>query len=335
MKRILVLGGTGAIGRHTVRALLDEGYTVDVVALDQPRSDDPRLTYTVGNAMDIGYIRRLLTQTHYDGIIDYMIYHTAQFAERFELFLENTDHYVYLSSYRIYADDTVITEQSPRLLDVSTDEEFLKTEDYSLYKARCENILRASKYKNWTITRPTITYSELRYQLVTLEADYFIPRALAGKTILLPREAMEVEAAMTYAGDAGRMFAKLMLNPKAYGETFTIGTAEHHPWKYVAECYTDLLGAKIEWIDREDFLRIRSGGKEINPAAAYQLDYDRLFNRAIDNRKVLEATGLSQADFMPLKEGLKRVLNAVDLTAQSWRPLTEFHQAMDDYLKGE
>ena len=33
--------------------------------------------------------------------------------------------------------------------------------------------------------------------------------------------------------------------------------------------------------------------------------FDRLFNRLIDNSKVLQATGLSQADFVPIKEGIR------------------------------
>ena len=37
----------------------------------------------------------------------------------------------------------------------------------------------------------------------------------------------------------------------------------------------------------------------------WQLEYDRLFTRIIDNTKVLEATGLKQENFMPLYEGLK------------------------------
>ena len=46
-KKILVLGGTGAMGVYLVPELLRMGYRVDVVSLDDIKSDNPNLTYTV------------------------------------------------------------------------------------------------------------------------------------------------------------------------------------------------------------------------------------------------------------------------------------------------
>lgn len=332
MKKILVIGGTGAIGRYAVQELLNEGYQVDVLSLDHVISDHPYLKYMVGPGKDIKYMKQLLVKEHYDGIVDFMLYRTVSFTDRFQIFLENTDHYIFLSSYRVYADDKVITENSPRLLDVSDNAEYLATEDYSLYKARCENILNASKYSNWTIVRPSITYSVKRYQLVTWEADVLIPRTLKKQKILLPREAMDVETVMTWAGDSGKMFAKLMFNEKAYRETFTLATAEHHPWSYVAECYSELIGAQFELTDKETYVRIKSPGDTINMPQMWQLDYDRLFHRVIDNSKILSVTGLKQEDFMPLKEGLRRELSAIDLKSVDWNINKEINDKMDRFL---
>lgn len=50
-----------------------------------------------------------------------------------------------MSSSRVYADSqTPITENSPRLLDVYKEEEYLKTDEYALSKARQEDILHRS-----------------------------------------------------------------------------------------------------------------------------------------------------------------------------------------------
>ena len=56
MKKILVMGGTGAIGRHTVKELLEMGYKVDVLSLDDVKSDNPCLNYIKGQGMDIGFM---------------------------------------------------------------------------------------------------------------------------------------------------------------------------------------------------------------------------------------------------------------------------------------
>ena len=76
-----------------------------------------------GTKFDRNFVKNLLEENKYDGIIDYMLYKTHEFADRFQMILENTGHYIYLSSYSVYADDDVITEKSPRLLDVSDNNE--------------------------------------------------------------------------------------------------------------------------------------------------------------------------------------------------------------------
>ena len=155
-KKVLVMGGTGAMGVYVVPELRKLGYKVDVLSLDEIHSDDPELRYFVGNGHDEVLLAELF-KNNYDGIIDFMIYGTEEFRRHHEMLLKATGHYVYLSSYRVYADSQPITEESPQLLDVSTDEEYLANDDYSLYKARGEDILEASPYRNWTAVRPAVT----------------------------------------------------------------------------------------------------------------------------------------------------------------------------------
>ncbi len=55
----------------------------------------------------------------YDAIVDCMGYSTQKFNERYRMMLDNTSQYIFLSSYRVYADSKgLITETTPRLLDV-------------------------------------------------------------------------------------------------------------------------------------------------------------------------------------------------------------------------
>ncbi len=302
-KKILVLGATGAMGQYLVPELLSLGYTVDAVTLDAVTSDDPRLTYIKGNAHDAAFIDPLLLK-HYDGIVDFMIYLTEPFRAVYEKLLRSTDHYIYLSSYRVYADEEhPIRETSPRLLDVSTDSTYLASEDYSLYKARGEDILLSSPYTNWTAVRPAITYSRGRYQLVTLEAPLTVYRADAGKAIVLPREARDVPATMSWAGDVAKMIARLLFLPSAMRETYTVSTSEWQTWGTIASYYEELIGMKCVWVDKEEYLHILCGD-EITNGARWQLEYDRLFSRVIDNDKILDAVGMKREELMPLREGL-------------------------------
>jgi nucleoside-diphosphate-sugar epimerase len=186
-KKVLVLGATGAMGQYLAPRLAEMGYLVDGVSLDAAISTHKNLKYIQANTKAEGVLDSLLAN-NYDCIVDFMIYDRDTFADWAPKLLGATDHYIYLSSYRVYANEEVpIKETSPLLNDVLSEEEKrLGHNDYCLYKARGEKIVRAWEKKNWTIIRPAITYSFGRYQLTTLEAGVVINRVRAGKTLLLP-----------------------------------------------------------------------------------------------------------------------------------------------------
>lgn len=300
-KKVLVLGGTGAMGRYLVPKLIDRGYAVDVLALEDMVSDNPKLKYIKGNVREEGLLQKIL-EVRYDGIVDFMTYKGNQFEAVYKLFLDNTNHYMFLSSCRVFADVPPITEESARLLDVSDDEEFLSTDDYALYKARQENTLNESHYSNWTILRPATTYSTGRLQLVTLEAPTLVYRMLMGKTVVLPEGAMDCEATLSWGGDVAEMIARLLFNEKAYRQSYNVATSEHNSWKTIAEIYNGLCPFKYITVSTEDYLNIIAPGETW---AKYQLIYARMFQRITDNTKVLEHTGMRQDELMTLRDGLK------------------------------
>ena len=310
MRKVLVLGGTGVMGSYLIPRLLKLGFIVDTVSLDNKQSQDSKLRYFMGNAKDLTYLNELV-KNDYDAIVDFMIYSTPEFAARCNFFLENTQHYIYLSSYRVYADSKLpITENSPRLLDVSMDKDYLASDDYSLHKARGENALIASGKKNWTVVRPTITYSSQRLQLITLEGNTIINRSRKGKPVVLPREALLAQTTMTWGGDVAEMIARLVLNNDAYGESYTVATAEHQPWETVAKYYQKFIGLKYIAVGMDEFLSIQSDEPYDN--YRWKLIYDRIYDRVIDNNKILNITGLKQSELKPLFVGLEESLQSLD-----------------------
>ncbi len=309
MKNVLVLGGTGAMGTYLVPKLVEKGYKVDVVSLDKALSNNKNLRYIQAQADDMKFMQELLANK-YDAIVDFLYHDTIRFSERFEMFLKSTDHYLFLSSYRVYGDDEIITENSPRLLEVSEDKEFLATDDYSLYKARSENMLVASKYTNWTILRPAITFSTTKYQLINLEAYHFVRRARQGKSILMPEGVLSHIGTMSWAGDVAEMISRLVLNPNAMCETYTLSTAENHTWGEIADFYRDIIGLSYIPVDMETYLKVIENDT-YKKDHYYKLVYDRFYDRRVDNSKILEATGMSQNELMPLYDGLKKELTAL------------------------
>jgi len=330
MKKVLVLGATGAMATYLIPALLEKGYAVTGVSLDDVVSTSPNLRYIQANALDKTFLQSMLDEG-YDGIVDFMIYKRREiFEEYYKLYLEHTSHYIFLSTYRVYAGEYPIKEDSLRLLEAEKPEDFVSFEEYSIYKAEGEDVLRNSEYTNYTIVRPAITYSQCRFQLTTLEANVVIYRMLKGKTVILPEGAMDCEATMTWAGDVAKMLTAILFNPKAYAETYTVSTAEHHTWREVAEMYKRIGGLKYITAKDEDYVDMVGG----SVYAKQQLQYDRCYNRIVDNTKILTLAGLSQEDLMPLEDGLR--LEFTSLTEERLARIgckDKVNAKMDEYLE--
>ena len=324
--KVLVLGAGGAMGRYAVPDLVERGYEVTAVALNDPEKPLPGVTYLNANGKDPA-VRDGLLARNFDGIIDFLCYPTAELVRTLPRMLDHTGHYIFLSSGRVYADlEVPVRETSPRLIDVSDDPMLLNSDDYCIYKARGENILRAQPKRNWSIARPATTYSYLRYQLVTLEAADTVGRARQGKATVLPVQAREKPATLSWGGDAGRMIARLLFRDAALGEDFNINSAECHTWQEIADYYKDICGLESVWVDKEDYIRIITP----DPYAMnrrWQLDYARLFRRQVDNSKALAVTGMKQSEMRPLYDGLKMEIDRTPLD-YPWQN----NRRMDDYL---
>ena len=327
-KTVLILGASGAMGQYLLPLLAETGYRIDAVSLDKPEKPLPGVHYIQTNAKEKSVYCDLLKK-RYDGIVDFLTYTTGELAWYLPLILDHTDHYIFLSSCRVFDDlEHPVRESSPRLIDSSKDELLRNSDDYCIYKARGENIVRSiAPEKNWTIIRPAITYSLMRYQLVTLEAHNTVGRAFTNRKAVLPEQARNVDATMSWAGDVARMISLLLFNEKARGETFSVTTAEHHTWGEIADYYKEICGLESVWVDKEEYLKILSPDPYMR-GARWQLEYDRLFRRIMDNSKVLAATGLTRSGLKPLYDGLELEISRCPKDFP-WKPSPE----MDAFLE--
>lgn len=301
-KHVLLIGGGGTLGSYASLELLKADFLVDVIALEPFTSLNRNLRVITGTVSD-RLLTDLFAKQRYDAIIDFLLYPDAEaYKSRARLLLENTDQLIFLSSYRVYADEEhPIRETSPQLLHVTRDIELLRRESYALPKSRCEDFLRASGYTNWTIVRPLISFSRFRLDLVSIGAAQLLGKARRGERVVLPLEARDKAAGLGWAGNIGKMLARLTLNEKALGEDFTLGTGETRTWGEIAAYYSDLLGAAFIWESNEVYLSQSTDNSYMSRCSLY---HDRLLDRTIDNSKLLAATGLRAEDFICIRDGL-------------------------------
>ena len=309
--KILVFGGTGAMGVPVVEILAERGHDVCVTTRKERAPQSANVHYIVGDAKDRMFVESLLTAADglhlYDVLIDFMIYGSEEFRERIDLLCGSVGQYFFFSSSRVYADAGAvrITEESPRLLDAIEDPEYLATDEYALAKAREEDALRNSCHTNWTIIRPYITYNDARLQLGVLEKEQWLQRALEGKAVVFSKDIAERTTTLTYGYDVSLRVADLVGVEAAKGETFHIATEQTITWGRVLKIYLDTLemqtGTRPRVVWAEHF-------EDLAGLNRWQIRYDRLYDRRFDSRKIQMVTGETRP-YTETEAGLKACLD--------------------------
>lgn len=288
--KILILGGTGAMGEELVPLLAENKDNQLVVTSRRKLNSSNNITYVQGNAKDIYFIKSLLTD-EYDIIVDFMLYSVEEFRNRFEMFLKHSQQYLFFSSSRVYAaSDIPVTETSDRLLDISKDADYLRTGEYSLTKAKEEDMLKASWHRNWVIIRPYKTYSKNRLQLGVFEKDEWLYRAISGKTVVIPGDIKNLYTSLTSSEDTAKVLNRIIGDYSLNGETIQIANPEKITWGQVIKLYSDCIekncGHGMRTFYCKDTAEI-----EFMFNNKYRLKYDGLIDRVFDDKKVKSLMG--------------------------------------------
>lgn len=308
--KILIFGGTGAMGIPLVKILVDERHEVYITSRKPRVFDAANAHCLVGNAHDIVFLKQVLSE-HYDVLVDFMNYNYSELEERLELILSSVEQYVFLSSCRVFAQsDVPITENTPRLLDVCDDKEFLATQEYALAKAREENLIFASAHKNWTVIRPNITYNSHRLQLGCYELEQWLYRALKGRPVVFFDDLADKLTSMTYGGDVAKGISYLIGNHEAFGETVNIASPESKTWTEILNIYKKAFEYSVCGEDTLQTVMLpHARDCETILGRKWRLKYNRIYNRRFDSSK-MDALSGGRMVYMPIENGLRNCVDA-------------------------
>lgn len=308
--KILILGGTGAMGIELIKKI-DDGKNQIYVTSRKKYSNSNNVTYIQGDSHDVDFIKKLFKEKkEFDCIVDFMYYQCEEFKKIYKIISNNTKHYIFLSSARVYSNcDEFINENTQLLMDSMIDEEYLKQNEYALEKNREEEYIRNYQNKNWTIIRPYITYNFNRIQFGAYEKEQWLYRVLNGKKVAIQKDMFYKYTTLSYAGDVSYYISKLIGNEKAYGEIIQImDNNSKIKWKDVYDIYKSVLNEnnikfEVELVEHKE--------SDLLGINMYQLKYDRYYNRRFYSLKLEEIIGekvVFESIDVKLKECLRKYL---------------------------
>lgn len=330
MKKVLILGGTGAMGVYLVDILNDtNGWEIHVTSRS-PHASRGNVSYIQGNARDNDFLAEVL-KNRYDSIIDFMNYNYDEMAGRIIKLLSSTEHYIWFSSCRVYAESNVpLTEKSPRLLETTKDMAFLSTNRYALRKARQEELIVRSGYSNYTIIRPYITYSDSRLQLGIYEKEQWLYRILKGRDLVINKDILHKKTTLTLGYDVALAISKCVSNPSALGKTIQIASRETMTWFDILQIYLSVIKEKTG-IHPNIYLCDTMEAIDELYEGGYNTIYDRVYNRSFDSSLIESVIG-EPIVYQDMKAGIRQCLaNFIDKKLPFLK-IDWNYEALQDYL---
>jgi 2'-hydroxyisoflavone reductase len=152
--KILILGGTGFIGPHMVRAALERGHTVSI--FNRGRTNThlfPEVEKLKGDRD--GDLESLKGKT-WDAVIDNTGYVPRHVRDSCDLLKGNVGRYLFTSTGSVYDLDTERVDEDSKLLEVTHPESEEVDKYYGELKVLCEQAVQQRYSETGTIVRPHI-----------------------------------------------------------------------------------------------------------------------------------------------------------------------------------
>jgi 2'-hydroxyisoflavone reductase len=240
--RILMLGGTGFVGRAVVEDALSRGH--DVTIFSRGRSGAalfPQVPRLVGDRETDDY--SALAAGSWDAVVDSSGYVPRHVDNAMDALGDRVGRYVFVSSHAVYERSGVgpgSTEDTPRRAPVRDTEELFE-ETYGPLKVACEDDVQARFGERASIVRPGKVAGPHDPQN---GLTYYVRRAAAGGRLALPGRP-EQPVQLIDSRDAARLMVRLIEDGRG-GVFNAVGPAETLTMADVIQLCARVAGTEVE-----------------------------------------------------------------------------------------
>jgi len=269
MPSLLVLGGTGFVGRHITEAALAAGHDVTVFNRGRTNGDlFPGVARLVGDryAGDVGALR----SGEWDGVVDVNGYHPDHLGPLLEALDGRVGHYTFISTVSVYAASaTPIDEAAP--LDTELQEPVDEIgPNYGPLKVRCEQAVREVFGDRCTIIRPGIVAGP---HDPTERFTHWVRAAASGNEVLATRPDQPVQ--VVHGRDQGD-FVVAVTATGTPGTFNTTGPTEPVTMSQLLDACFEAAGTepRVRWLPEEE---VASAGLELPLYLPSAMGADGLF----------------------------------------------------------
>jgi 2'-hydroxyisoflavone reductase len=243
--RILVIGGTQFIGRHTTQKLAGLGHDVSVLHRRDHHDLGPDIRNLQADRGDVAAVTRLIREHDFEVIFDFAYdWQRGTPAAHVEAAAsacgDTLQRYVFMSSIAVYGGGIDLQEDHPLAPDDHP-------EQYVRHKAAAERVLfRMNARTQFPVTtlRPPFVHGPLQ---PFYREQFFWDRLLDGRPIILP-DGGDTPLQWAYVADVAEVCVRSMSTPAAAGEAFNVAHAGHTTQRGFVEALARVAGVEPRFV---------------------------------------------------------------------------------------
>lgn len=254
MTNVLTIGGARFIGRHTVEALLSDGYGVTLFSRGRTPIpfDEDEVDHLTGDRTDRKAVEYAYRTVDPEIVIDFAAYHPEDVRTATEVFA-NVDTYVYISSTAAYDRSGVTPRVNaiPKVegrtpLESCTPEQAVG-ETYATYGPRKaegdRTVFEAARNGvNAISIRPAAVFGPYD---PTQRQDYWIDRVHRFNRIIVPGDNSRMPMSLCFVEDAARA-VKLVAEIGEFGEAYNLAARDHLTFDDLLALFAEALDTRVE-----------------------------------------------------------------------------------------
>jgi len=238
--KILFIGGTGIISSACSPLCIKQGHELYLLNRGKSIRTFPQgAIHLNADINDLETVRELISEHHFDAIVDWIAYTPADVERDYSLFRDKTSQFVFISSASAYA-------KPPQLYLKETDELYNPYWVYSQNKIHCENYLtEVYERSNFpvTIVRPSHTYDKTK---IPLQGGYTaFNRMLNGQPVIVHGDGTSWWT-LTHHDDFARGFLGILGNKSSIGEAYHITGDEILTWNEIYQIMAATAGVEAQ-----------------------------------------------------------------------------------------
>ena len=207
--KALFIGGTGIISTSVSRCTVENGWDLTLLNRGNRPDDVPGARQLILDISDEQAAAKALENQHFDVVVDFIAFDSAQIERDIRLFTGKTDQYMFISSASVY--------QKPLPSPVISEATSLSNPywEYARKKIACEEtLMKAFRNDGFpvTIIRPSHTFANRSIPVPVHGKNgawQVLKRMMNGKRIIVPGDGNTLWAVMSSA-DFARAFVGLM-----------------------------------------------------------------------------------------------------------------------------